>query len=72
VLISGVRRGSPADEADMRRGYILVKIDDHEVVDLEDFKERYKALIEDPDKDHLLYLKFLNRNWFSLIEGRKL
>ncbi|MBN2707952.1 MAG: trypsin-like peptidase domain-containing protein [Calditrichaceae bacterium] len=72
VLISGVRRGGPADESDIRRGHILLKIDEEEIINLDDFKQKYQAMKENPARDHLLYLRFINRNWFALIKGTAL
>ncbi len=69
VLISGVRPGSKADEADIRRGYILTKIDDTPVKSLEDFKAKYENYLKEPEKPHLLFLKIARRNWFALIDG---
>ena len=69
VLISGVRRGSKADEAEISRGYILLKIDGQTVQNLDDFKRRYQSYIQNPRKDHLLFLKYFRNNRFALIEG---
>ena len=69
VLISGVRRGSKADEADIGRGYILLKIDGAPVKNLDDFKQRYQQYIKNPREDHLLFLKFFRNNRFALIKG---
>jgi serine protease Do len=67
VLISGVRRGSPADEAGVNRGFILTKIDSLAIKDLENFKQIYKRIIANKPKNHLLFLQFAKRNRFALI-----
>jgi len=69
VLISGIRRGGKADEASINRGFVLLKINGTEVLDLNDFKNQYKELIKNPEKSHFLFLKFAGRNRFALIEG---
>lgn len=68
VLISGVRRGSPAEEGGVIRGYVLSKIDNRKIKDLHDFKKKY-ALFRNDKRDHLLYLHFSKRNRFALITG---
>lgn len=68
VLISGVRRGSPAAEAGVIHGYVLTKIDDDGVKNLNDFKEKYLRINKDK-RAHLLYLQFSKRNRFALIKG---
>lgn len=68
VLVSGVRRGSPAAEAGVVRGYVLHKIDNQSIRNLKDFKERYARLSKDKQA-HLLYLQFSKRNRFALIKG---
>ncbi|MEJ2545472.1 MAG: trypsin-like peptidase domain-containing protein [Calditrichaceae bacterium] len=69
VLISSLRRGGKADEARVRRGYVLVSVNGEEIQDLDDFKAKYKTYIENKDESYLLFLKFAKRNWFALIEG---
>jgi len=71
VLISGVRRGSPAAEGGAARGYILAKIDNEPVLNLKDFKQKYKEFTKDNGKSHLLFMKFSKRNRFALIKGDK-
>ena len=69
VLISSLRRGGKADEARVRRGYILASVNEQEIQDLNDFKEKYKTYAEDKSGSYLLILKFAKRNWYALIEG---
>ncbi len=69
VLISGIRRGSKADEADINRGFVLVSIDGVEVTDLDDFKIKYERILSDDGKPHMLFLKFGQRNRYALIKG---
>ncbi|MBN1407402.1 MAG: trypsin-like peptidase domain-containing protein [Calditrichaceae bacterium] len=69
VLISSLRRGGKADEARVRRGYVLVSVNGQEIQDLEDFKEKYKTYSEEKNESYLLFLQFAKRNWFALIEG---
>ncbi len=69
VLISGIRRGSKADEADINRGFVLVSIDGVEVTDLDDFKIKYEQILSDDGKPHMLFLKFGQRNRYALIKG---
>jgi serine protease Do len=69
VLISGVRAGSKADEANIFHGSILISVDGEEIRDLAEFRKRYAALNGTPGQSHLLMLKFANRNLFALIPG---
>jgi serine protease Do len=69
VLISGVRRGSKADEAEVRGGYVLVFVDGEPVLDLEDFKTKYSKFVEEKDKSRMLFMKFAQRNRFAVIPG---
>ncbi len=69
VLISGVRKGSKADEAEVRSGYILKTIENMPVENLEDFKQKYEKL-KLSDKAHLLFLQLGNSNRFALIQGK--
>ena len=68
VLVSGVRRGSPAEEGGVLRGYVISKIDNKPITDLQDFKRKYKRYRKD-NRAHLLYLRFSKRNRFALIKG---
>jgi serine protease Do len=71
VLISGVRRGSKADEADISKGYILTLIDGKEIKDLADFKKKYAQYIENSKKSYMLFLKYAQRRLYALIKGDK-
>ena len=69
VLISGVRAGSKAQEAGVRNGYILKKIENEPVLNLQDFKTKYEQL-KQSDKPCLLFLQSGNSNYFALIPGK--
>jgi len=69
VIISGVRRGSSADESKIEMGSILVSIDDLPVTGLDDFEKKYNSFITAKTKLHLLRLKIGKRNYFAIIEG---
>ncbi len=69
VPISGVRRGSKADEANISQGYILLKIDGQTIKNLADFKQRYHNYLKNPQESHFLFLKYARNNRFALIEG---
>ncbi|HED11035.1 MAG TPA: PDZ domain-containing protein, partial [Caldithrix abyssi] len=71
VLVSGVKSGSPADKADMRRGDIITLFDGKAVNDLETFKQYYQKATTDSTKSVMLMLKVNKRNRFALIEGKK-
>jgi len=68
VLVSGVRSGSVADEADIFRGNVIRYIDDIEVKDLDHFKKIYGSLEELPDKGIMLRLIFRNVTNFALLQ----
>ena len=53
VAVVGVEPGSPADEAGMRQGDVIVEVDRHPVESLNDVKEK---IDKSEDKDHLLLL----------------
>jgi serine protease Do len=69
VLISGVKSGSKSSKADVRRGEILFAVNDNEIDNLVDFKEKYKEYIENDEESYLLFLKSGQTNHYSLIEG---
>ncbi len=71
VLISGVRRGSPADEAKIQSGNIIVSIDNFAVDDLNTFEKKYNEIIKEEHGMHLLRLKIGKRNYFAIIKGGK-
>ncbi len=51
VYVSFVARGSPASEAGLRRGDVVVSVEDRKVEDLEDFEQAMEAV---EDRDRLL------------------
>jgi serine protease Do len=51
VVVFGINRGSPADEAGIRRGDIIVEVNRHQVNSVNDVKEQI-----DKSEDHLLLL----------------
>ena len=69
VLISGLRRGGKADEAEVRRGYVLLSVNGQIIEDLEDFKVKYAQFAENKSESYLLFLTQGNQNWFALIKG---
>ncbi len=70
VLISGVRRGSLADDAEVFRGDILNKIDDKNIINLDQFKEIYKNLKFLPKKGRMLQVSFRNSTKFALLKEK--
>jgi serine protease Do len=72
VLISGVKSGSKASKADVRRGEILFSVNDDEIENLADFKEKYKEYAENSGKSYMLFLKSGQTNHYSLIERESL
>lgn len=69
VQVSGVRRGSKADEANLNRGYVILTIDDEPVENLDAFKKMYEEKLNDKMDSHMLFLTIGRRNLFALIEG---
>ncbi len=69
VLISGVRRGSPADEAKIQNGNIIISIDNFAVNNLAEFEKKYNEIIKEKGGMHLLRLKIGKRNYFAIIKG---
>ncbi len=53
LVVSGVERGSPAYQAGIRRGDVIIEVNQREVGDLEDYR---KALEESKGKDSVLFL----------------
>jgi serine protease Do len=68
VLVSGVRRGSLADEAKIRDGFIIVSIDNDPVKNLAEFEKKYNE-IKSTSKAHLVRLKIGRINNFAIIKG---
>ena len=70
VLVSGIRRGSLADDADVFRGDILNKIDNKNIENLDQFKDMYNTLKFLPDKGRMLQLSFRNSTKFALLKEK--
>lgn len=70
VLVSGIRRGSLADDADIYRGDIITQIDDQKIVNLEQFKDIYKSLAVLPEKGRMLNLSYRNSVKFALLKEK--
>ena len=70
VLISGVRRGSLADDADVLRGYVIKYIDNIEIKDLEQFKKLYDQIKELPEKGRMLKTAFAQSTHFALLKEK--
>ena len=57
ILISGVQVGGLAAQAELRRGDVLLSIDQEEIENLAAFRQRYEALVEGCQKRVLLLVK---------------
>jgi S1-C subfamily serine protease len=68
VLVSGVIAGSPADEGDIFRGYVIRDVDGLKIEDLDQFKEVYNKLKELPDKGWMVQLTYKDALIFALIK----
>ena len=67
VLVSGVISGSPADEADIYRGYVINKVDSLQIKDLNQFKNVYENLKTIPAKGRMLQLIYKDALIFALL-----
>ncbi|MFC2088838.1 trypsin-like peptidase domain-containing protein [Calditrichota bacterium] len=70
VLISGIRLGSLADDANIYRGEILKLIDDKNVQGIEQFKKMYNSLKNLPKKGRMLQLIFRNSTKYALLREK--
>jgi S1-C subfamily serine protease len=68
VLVSGVTAGSPADEADIFRGYVIRDVDNVKINDLDQFKEVYENFKTLPLKGRMLQLKYKDALIFALLK----
>lgn len=68
VMVSGVIAGSPADEADIFRGYVIKKIDGQKVEDLDQFKKIYEKQKELPPKGRMLQVTYKDALIFALLK----
>jgi len=67
VLVSGVIAGSPADEADVFRGYVIRDVDNMKFDDLDQFKEVYEKVKSLPPKGRMLQLTYKDALIFALL-----
>jgi len=70
VLVSGVRSGSIADEADVFRGNVIQFVDDVEITELDMFKNVYEERLTIPERGIMLKLYFRNAIRFALLKGK--
>ena len=71
VLVSGVRIGGPAHEADVYRGYVIKYVDDTQVKDMDQFRKLYDELKDIPEKGIMLRLFYKNSIRYALIRGEE-
>ncbi len=69
VLVEGVRTGGPADRGKLRRGQVVVSIDDAPVTDLAAFTAKYEALAAG-GADVLLHVYEAERQRLVLVKPR--
>jgi serine protease Do len=70
VLVSGIRLGGLAHEAEVFRGSVITHIDLKKVANLEQFKELYAAMKELPEKGRMLQLTFRTATNFALLKEK--
>jgi serine protease Do len=70
VLVSGIRRGSLADDAEIFRGDIIKQIDEVKIKSLEHFKNIYKELNPLPENGRMLHLEYRNSSKFALLKEK--
>jgi len=70
VLISGVRSGSLADDADIYRGEVLTSVDEKKITDINQFKELYKTIKNLPVNGRMLQLVFRNSTKYALVKEK--
>ena len=68
VVASGIQVGNLAYNAGLRRGDIILQMDDEDVLDLEDFERRYAAVLENEAPLVLLTVKRAPLTLFILLE----
>jgi serine protease Do len=68
VMISGVIAGSPADEAEIFRGYVVRNVDGHKIEDLDQFKEVYEKFKDLPPKGRMLQVTYKDALIFALLK----
>ncbi len=67
-MVSGVRIGSPADEGDVYRGYVIQDVDGQEIIDLDQFKEIYQKAKQLPAQGRMLELVYKDAVIFALLK----
>jgi len=68
VLVSGVRIGSPADEGEVYRGYVIQNVDGQQIIDLEQFKAIYQDTKQLPSLGRMLELVYKDAVIFGLLK----
>lgn len=68
VLVSGIRSGSPADEAEVFRGYVIRKVEGLDILDLDHFKEVYEKHKMLPARGKMLELTYKKALIFALLK----
>jgi len=68
VLVSGVIAGSPADEADIFRGYVIRDVEGVKIDDIDQFKEVYEKSKSLPSKGRMLQLTYKDALIFALLK----
>ncbi len=69
VIVSGVKGGSPAYKADIRRGDVVVRFDGDVIDNVARFRKKYVKAAENPGQSVLLMLQVQSGKRFALIEG---
>jgi serine protease Do len=69
VLVSGVRIGGPAHEAEVYRGYVIKFVDDIPIKDMEHFQRVYQDMQEIPEKGIMLRMFYKNSIRYALLMG---
>jgi serine protease Do len=70
VLVSGVRRGSLADDGEIYRGDIIRQIDEQTIISLDQFKKIYGSLVSLPENGRMLRLSYRNSIKFALLKEK--
>jgi len=68
VLVSGVRAGSPADEAEIFRGYVINYVENEKINNLDQFKIIYEKTKQLPLPGRMLKLTYKNALIFALLK----
>ena len=67
VMVSGVIAGSPADEAEIFRGYVIIDVDGQKIKDLDEFKKVYEKMKNLPEKGRMLQVSYKDARIFALL-----